>query len=33
VQVKVDAPKPMASSETATPSKDVPVSPVTNAAN
>ena len=31
VQVKVDAPKPMASSESAIPSKDVPVSPVTNA--
>jgi preprotein translocase subunit SecG len=33
VQVKVESPKPMAPSETAPISKDVPVSPVTNAAN
>jgi len=32
VQVKVEPPKPMAEAETASPSKDVPVSPVTNAA-
>jgi preprotein translocase subunit SecG len=33
VQVKVESPKPMApSSDTAAPSKEVPVSPVTNAA-
>ena len=32
IQVKVEAPKPMAPSETAPPSKVVPVSPVTNAA-
>ena len=32
VQVKVESPKPMAPAETALPSKDVPVSPVTNAA-
>src|SRR5580698_1345511 len=32
VQVKVETPKPMAAPETATPNKDVPVSPVTNAA-
>ncbi len=32
VQVKVEAPKPMTSPETASPSKEVPVSPVTNAA-
>ena len=31
VQVNVEPPKPMTSSETAVPSKDVPVSPVTNA--
>jgi preprotein translocase subunit SecG len=30
VQVKVEAPKPMASAETAAPTKNVPVSPVTN---
>jgi preprotein translocase subunit SecG len=32
VQVKVESPKPMVSPETAVPSKEVPVSPVTNAA-
>ncbi len=32
VQIKVESPKPMAPSETAMPSKEVPVSPVTNAA-
>jgi protein translocase SecG subunit len=32
VQVKVESPKPMAPPETALPNKDVPVSPVTNAA-
>jgi len=32
VQVKVESPKPMASTETVPPSKEVPVSPVTNAA-
>jgi preprotein translocase subunit SecG len=32
VQVKVEAPKPMAAPDTAPASKDVPVSPVTNAA-
>ena len=31
VQVKVGAPKPMAPAETSAPSKDVPVSPLTNA--
>jgi len=31
VQVKVEAPKPMTAAETTAPSKDVPVSPVTNA--
>ena len=32
VQVKVEAPKPMTAPETVVPQKDVPVSPVTNAA-
>ena len=32
VQVKVESPKPMAATETEVPSKEVPVSPVTNAA-
>ena len=32
VQVKVESPKPMASPEAVSPSKEVPVSPVTNAA-
>ena len=31
VQVKVESPKPMMPSETATPGKEVPVSPVNNA--
>ena len=33
VQVKVESPKPMAPAEAVPPSKDVPVSPVTNATN
>jgi len=32
MQIKVESPKPMEAAQTATPSKNVPVSPVTNAA-
>ena len=32
VQIKIESPKPMTAEETTLPSKDVPVSPVTNAA-